>query len=86
VNSCAHAPGYFQTFISFALFDLSNRRSSEKSIFVSCSVLTDFCHYLCLPLDRFLLSSFDHGTFEEVSTESYALVDGIFDFETEPKD
>jgi hypothetical protein len=26
-----------------------------------------------LPLDRFLLSSFDHGTFEEVATVVYAL-------------
>jgi hypothetical protein len=56
--SCVHAPGYFQTFISFALFDLSNKRSSEKLIFASCSVLTNFCHYLCLPLDRFLFEFF----------------------------
>jgi hypothetical protein len=32
------------------------------------------------------LSSFDHGTFEEVATVSYALMDGISDFETEPKE
>jgi hypothetical protein len=32
------------------------------------------------------LSSFDHGTFEEVSTVYYALMDGIFEFETEPKE
>jgi hypothetical protein len=32
------------------------------------------------------LSSFDHGTFEEVATVSYALMDGIFEFETEPKE
>jgi hypothetical protein len=31
------------------------------------------------------LSSFDHGIFEEVSTVSYALMFGIFEFETEPK-
>jgi hypothetical protein len=31
------------------------------------------------------LSSFDHGTFEEVATVTYALMDGIFDFENEPK-
>jgi hypothetical protein len=71
--SCEYAPGYIQTFISFQLFDLSNRRSSKKLTFVSCSVLTDFCHYLCLPLDRFLLSSFDHGTFGEVTTVVYDL-------------
>jgi hypothetical protein len=47
--------------------------SSKKSTFVSCSILTDFRHYLCLPLDRFFLSSFDHGTFGEVATVVYAL-------------
>jgi hypothetical protein len=30
-------------------------------------------------------SSFDHGTFEEVATVAYALMDGRFEFETEPK-
>jgi hypothetical protein len=32
------------------------------------------------------LSSFDHRTFEEVDTVAYALIDGIFEFETEPKE
>jgi hypothetical protein len=36
-------------------------------------------------LIAFFLSSFDHGTFEEVATVAYALMDGIFEFETEPK-
>jgi hypothetical protein len=83
--SCAYASGYFQTSISFALFDLSNIRSSKKSIFVSCSILTDsatFC--VCLSI-AFFLSSFDHGTFEEVATVAYALLVGIFEFETGPK-
>jgi hypothetical protein len=31
------------------------------------------------------LSSFDHGTFEEVATVAYALMDGIFEFETEKR-
>jgi hypothetical protein len=31
------------------------------------------------------LSSFDHGTFEEVATVIYALMVGIVEFETEPK-
>jgi hypothetical protein len=31
------------------------------------------------------LSSFDHGTFEEVATVAYDLMDGIFEFESEPK-
>jgi hypothetical protein len=31
------------------------------------------------------LSSFDHGTFEEVATVAYALMVGIFEFETERK-
>jgi hypothetical protein len=81
-----HAPGYFQSFVSFALFDLSNRRSSKKSIFVSCSVLTDSATIcVCLSI-AFFLSSFDHETFEEFATVAYALMDGIFEFETEPKE
>jgi hypothetical protein len=32
------------------------------------------------------LSSFDHGTFEEVATVVYSLTDGIFEFKTEPKE
>jgi hypothetical protein len=81
-----HAPGHFQTFISFALFYLSNRRSSKKLIFVSYSVLTDSATIcVCLSI-AFFLSSFDHGTFEEVATVAYALMDGVFEFETEPKE
>jgi hypothetical protein len=38
-----------------------------------------------LPLDRFLFEFFYHGTFEEVARVAYALMDGIFEFETEPK-
>jgi hypothetical protein len=66
-------------------FDLSNRRSSKKSIFVSCSVLTDSATIcVCLSI-TFFFSSFDHGTFEEVDTVAYALMVGIFEFDTEPK-
>ena len=54
----APAPGFYLTFISFALFDLSNKRFSKKIIFTCCSVLTDFCQYLHLPLNLFLLCSF----------------------------
>jgi hypothetical protein len=32
------------------------------------------------------LSFFDHGTFEEVATLAYALMDGMFEFDTEPKE
>jgi hypothetical protein len=32
------------------------------------------------------LSSFDHRTFEEVATVSYALMGVILEFETEPKE
>jgi hypothetical protein len=31
------------------------------------------------------LSSFNHGTFKKVATVAYALIDGIFEFKTEPK-
>jgi hypothetical protein len=41
---------------------------------------------VCLPLDRFLLSSFDHETFEEFAIVVYALICGVFEFETEPKE
>jgi hypothetical protein len=52
---------------------LSNRKPLKNSSFVSYSVLPDFCQYLCLPLNRFLLSSFYHGTFGEVATVVYAI-------------
>jgi hypothetical protein len=32
------------------------------------------------------LSYFDHGTFEEVATVAYDLMDGIFKFEAEPEE
>jgi hypothetical protein len=32
------------------------------------------------------LSSSDHVTFEEVATVAYALIDGILEFKTEPKE
>jgi hypothetical protein len=32
------------------------------------------------------LSSFDLGSFEEVAMVAYALMDGIFEFEIEPKE
>jgi hypothetical protein len=31
------------------------------------------------------LSSFNHGTFEEVATVAYALMDGRFEFEAEKR-
>jgi hypothetical protein len=71
--SCAYAPGYIKTFISLTLFNLSNRKPSKNSTFVSYSILTDFCQYLCLPLYRFFFSSFDHGTFGKVATVVYNL-------------
>jgi hypothetical protein len=57
----------------------------KKSIFVGYSILTDSATVsVCLSI-AFFLSSFDHGTFEEVATVAYSLMDGIFKFETEPK-
>jgi hypothetical protein len=84
--SCTYAPGYFQTFISFSIFDLSKIRSSKKLIFVSCSVLTDPATICVCLLIAFFFSSFDHGTFEEVAIVAYALMDGILEFKTEPKE
>jgi hypothetical protein len=70
---CAHAPGYYLTFVSFALFDLSNIRFSKKLIFTCCSILTDFCHYLHLPIDLFLFEFF----WSEKLLEEFATVDNV---------
>jgi hypothetical protein len=83
--SCAYVPGYIKNFISFALFDLSNIRSSIKLTFVSCSVLTDFCHYLCLPLDRFLAEFFWSQNFWESCYSSICFICGVFELKPEPK-
>jgi hypothetical protein len=83
--SCAYAPGYIQTFISFALFDLSNRRSSKKSIFVNYSVLTDSATICVCLSTAFFFSSFDHGTFEKVAIVSYALMVGILSLKLNQK-
>jgi hypothetical protein len=85
VISCAHAPGYCLTFISFALFDLSNRRSSEKSIFTSWSVLTDSATICVCLLIALFFSSFDHRTFEELATVAYALMGVILELEMNQK-
>jgi hypothetical protein len=82
---CPYAPGYIQTFISFALFYLSNRSSSKKSTFVSCSILTDFCHYLCLPLDRFLFEFFWSRNFWGSCYSSICFICGVFELKPEPK-
>jgi hypothetical protein len=84
--SCAYASGYLQTFNSFALFDLSNRKPSKKSIFISCSVLTDFCHYLCLPLDRFLFEFFWSKDFWESWYSSICFICGVFELKSKPKE
>jgi hypothetical protein len=57
----------------------------KKSIFVSCSVLTDSATICVCFSIAFFFSSFDHGTFEEVVIVADALMVGIFEFETEPK-
>jgi hypothetical protein len=71
--SCAYAPGYIQTFISWTLFDLSNKKPSKNSTFVSYSVLTDSCQYLCLPLYRFIFEFFWSRNFWEVAIVVYTL-------------
>ena len=45
----------YATFSSSGFSDLSNVRFSKKLIFTCWSVLTDFCQYLHLPLNLFLL-------------------------------
>jgi hypothetical protein len=71
--SCAYAPGYIQTFISWTLFDLSYRKPLKNSTFVSCSVLTDSANICVCHFIAFFASSFDHGTFGDIATVVYAL-------------
>jgi hypothetical protein len=78
-------PRLYPNFISFTLFYLSNRKSSKKSIFVSCSVLTDFCHYLCLPLDRFLFEFFWSRNFWGSCYSSIWIICGVFELKPEQK-
>jgi hypothetical protein len=85
-NLIAHAPGYYLTFISFALFDLSNRTFSKKSIFTCCSVLTDFCHYLHLPLNLFLFEFFWSEEFlKEVATVANVSIDVVLELKLNQK-
>jgi hypothetical protein len=54
-------------------------------IFTSYSVLTDFAT-ICICLSfAFFLSSFDHGTFEEVATIAYALMGALLELELNKK-
>jgi hypothetical protein len=72
-------PSYCLTFISFALFDLSNKRFSKNRSLPAVlfwHISTTIC--VCI-LISFFLSSFDHGTFEEVATVSYALMGVILE-------
>jgi hypothetical protein len=84
--SCAHAPGYCLTFISFAFFDLSNRRFSKKNwslpavLFWQISVNI----YICLSIS-FFLSSFDHRAFDEVSTVALVLICVILELKLNQK-
>ena len=80
-----YSPGYYLTFVSLALFDLSNGIFSKKLIFTSCSVLIDFCHYLHLPLNLFLFEFFwKKELFEEVATVAAVLMDVLYMLELNP--
>jgi hypothetical protein len=85
VISCSYAPGYIQTFVSWTLFDFSNRKPSKNSTFISCSVLTDFCQYLYLPLYRFLFEFFWSWNFWGSCYSSICLICGGFELKSEAK-
>jgi hypothetical protein len=82
---CAYSPGYIQTFISLTLFDFSNRKHLKNSTFVSCSVLIDFCQYLCLPLYRFLFEFFWSWNFWGSCYSSIYFICGGFRLKSEAK-
>ena len=57
----------------------------KKSVFANCSVLTDFCHYLHLPLTLLLFDFFwGKALFEEVATVAYVLIDALLMLELNP--
>jgi hypothetical protein len=64
---------------------LSNIKPSKKSTFVSCSILTDFCHYLCLPLYRFLFEFFWLRNFWGSWYSSICFICGGFELKYEAK-
>jgi hypothetical protein len=83
---CAHALGYYLTFVKFALFDLSNIIFSKKSIFIYCFVLTDFCHYLHLPLNLFIFEFFwSEELLKEVATLANVLMDVLLELKLNQK-
>ena len=60
------------------IIELSDGKNSKKSVFANCFVLTDFCHYLHLPLILFLFEFFwGKEFFEEVATVAYVLIDAL---------
>jgi hypothetical protein len=83
--SCPYAPGYIQTFVSWTLFDLSKIKPLKNSTFVSCSILTDFCQYLCLPLYRFLCEFFWSQNFWGSFYSSIYFICGGFGLKPEAK-
>jgi hypothetical protein len=69
----------------WTLFDLSNRKPSKNSTFVSCSVFIDFCQYLCLPLYRFLFEFFWSRNFWGSCYSSICFICGDFELKPEAK-
>ena len=57
----------------------------KKKVFANCSVLTDFCHYLHLPLILFLFEFFwGKELSKEVATVAYILIDALIMLELNP--
>jgi hypothetical protein len=78
-------PGLFPNFHYIFTFRFEQQKTLKKSIFVICSVLTDFCHYLCLPLDRFLFEFFWSEDFWGSCYSSICFICGVFELKSEPK-
>ena len=65
---------------------MSDDKNSKKSVFANYSVLTDFFHYLHLPLYLFLFEFFwGKELFEEVATVADALLDVLHMLELNTK-
>ena len=55
---CEYSSVIYLTFVSSAFFDLSNRRFSKKIDLYGLFCLTDFCHFILMPLKPILFEFF----------------------------
>jgi hypothetical protein len=80
-----HMPQVISKLSSVLHFLIWAIENPQKMTFFSYSVLTDFCHYLCLPLDRFLFEFFWWRNFWGNCYSSICFICGGFELKYESK-